>query len=215
MATLAGLGSIEKQSERLETGAPTYTLVDETIDDTPGKTQIEQHIVVSGTPTAAQLEAEILKRYRAAAARRGFRYHDRPTNIYIYVYGTEEQARAGQGLWIGMIAKNFSDTDEPEVRTNEGRLAALSKAQEERFGLSDEDRRTVFREIAAAEDRAMCEAREQVPDDKWEEQIELERDLMEQYKAEVAEEHGLTEDYLLKISVEGVESGWITPPFPC
>ncbi len=113
----------------------TYTVVDEKIYDKPIKTQIEQHIVVSGVPTKAELEAEILKRYRAATARRGFRYYNPATNIYIYVYGTEQQARAGQGLWIGMLAKGFSDKGVGLI--NEERLAALSQAPEERFGLSD------------------------------------------------------------------------------
>ena len=110
----------------LHPGNVSYTIVDENIYDKPIKTQIEQHIVVSGIPTKAELKAEILKRYRAALARRGFRYYNPATNIYIYVYGTEQQARAGLGLWIGMIAKGFSDKGEPSVLINEARLAGLS-----------------------------------------------------------------------------------------
>ena len=189
----------------------TYTVVDEKISDKPIKTQIEQHIVVSGVPTKAELEAEILKRYRAAAARRGFRYYNPATNIYIYVYGTVQQARAGQGLWIGMIAKGFSDKVEPRVRINEQRLAALSQAPEERFGLSEQRREKVFREIAAAEDRATRDAMARVPDSQIMKQIDLESELVEKYKAKVAQQYGLTNDQLLKITVEGWEKGWLAP----
>ena len=91
-------------------GAVTFKLISERIQDIPIKTQIEQHIVASAIPTKEQIEAEILKRYRAARSRSGFRYHNPPTNIYIYVYGTEEQARAERGLWVGMIAKSYSPT---------------------------------------------------------------------------------------------------------
>ena len=189
----------------------TYRIVEEKIADIPLKTQIEQHIVVSGVPTKAELEAEVLKRYRAAAARRGFRYHNPATNIYIYVYGTEEQARAGQGLWIGMIAKGFSDKGEPSVIVSAERLTALSQAPEERFGLSEERRKQVFREIAAAEDRAMREAMARVPDSQINEQINLEREHEDKYKAMIAQQYGLTDEQLLKITVEGVKKGWVMP----
>ncbi len=185
-----------------------YTVVDENIYDKPIKTQIEQHIVVSGVPTKAELEAEILKRYRAATARRGFRYYNPATNIYISVYGTEQQARAGQGLWIGMIAKGPLDKGEPRVLINEERLAALSQAPEKRFGLSEQRRKQVFREIAAAGDRATRDARARVPDSQIMKQIDLERELEKNYKAKVAQQYGLTNDQLRKIAVEGVKKGW-------
>ena len=189
----------------------TYTVVDEKIYDKPIKTQIVQHIVVSGVPTKAELETEILKRYRAARARRGFRYYNPATNIFIYIYGTEQQARAGQGLWIGMIAKGFSDKGEPRVLINEERLAALSQAPEVRFGLSEQRRKQVFRETAAAEDRATRDARARVPDSQIMRQIDLDRELAEKYKAKVAQQYGLNNDQLLKITVEGVKKGWPAP----
>lgn len=190
----------------------TYMVVDEKIDDKPIKTQIVQHIVVSGVPTKAELEAEILMRYRAASARRGFHYFNPATNIYIYVYGTKLQARAGQGLWIGMIAKGFSDKGEPRVRINEARLAALSQSPEERFGLSEQRRKQIFCELVAAEDRATRDAMARVPDSQIMKQIDLERELGEKYEAMVAQQYGLTNDQLLKITVEGVKKGWPAPP---
>ena len=195
----------------LNAGDVSYTIVDENIYDKPIKTQIEQNFVVSGVPTKHELEAEILKRYRATLARRGFRYHNPATNIYIYVYGTVQQARAGQGLWIGMISKGFSDKEEPRVLIDEERLAGLSKAPEERFGLSELKRKQVFREIAASEDRATRDAMARFPDSQFMKQIDLERKLGEKYKAAVAQKYGLTNDQLLKITVEGVKKGWPAP----
>ena len=186
----------------------TYTVVDEKIYDIPIKTQIEQHIVVSGVPTIAELKAEILKRYRAATTRHGFRYHNPATNIFIYVYGTEQQARAGQGLWIGMIAKGFSDKGEPPVIINEARLTALSQQPKDRFGLSEQRRKQVYRESALAEDRATRDAMAQVPDSQIMKQIDLERKLTEEYKAKIAQQYGLTNEQLLEIAVEGLKKGW-------
>ena len=186
----------------------TYTVVDEKIHDIPIKTQIEQHIVVSGVPTKAELEAEILKRYRAATARRGFRYYNPATNIFIYVYGTEQQWRAGMGLWIGMIAKGFSEKREQRVIINEGRLVALSQAPEARLGLSEQKRKKVFREIVAAEDRATRDARARVPDSQIMKQIKLEGQLQEKYKTKVAKQYSLTNDQLIEIVVEAWKKGW-------
>lgn len=58
-----------------------FSLIDEEIYDAPIKTQISQNIVASGVPTKEELEAEILKRYRAAEQRTAFRYHSSPTTF--------------------------------------------------------------------------------------------------------------------------------------
>lgn len=133
--------------------ADLFSLVEEKIEDIPIKTQIVQHVVATRAPTKEQLEAEVLARYNDARSRSGFRYHSNPTNIYIYVYGSEEQARAGQGLWIAMLAKSYSDTGGPSVLINEERLATLTAEREDRFGLSETDRKQLFAEIGVAEER--------------------------------------------------------------
>lgn len=198
-------------AERLATtsnSALTYAVVDERIYDAPIKTQIEQHIAVSGVPTEAELRVEILKRYRSAKARGGFRYHNPATNIYIYIYGTKEQASREGGRWIGMIAMGSLDKAEPRVVINQTRLAALSQKPEDRFGLLEQERKKVFRKVWAAEDRARREAMARVPDSQVMKQIDLESKLQEKYRAEIARKYNLTDDQLLKISVEGVMKGW-------
>lgn len=187
---------------------PEYSVVDEKVSDTPLKTQIEQHIIASGTFTKAELEAEILRRYREAKSRSGFRHHRTPTNVYIYAYGTEDQARAGMGLWIGMIAWTTSDRREPRVQIDENRLASLSQPTEERFGLSEQERKKIFRELALVEDRAMNEAMSRIPDSQINRQVDLQRELERRYKAELARKYGITAEQLQKIMVEGATNGW-------
>lgn len=189
-------------------GNVSYTVVDEKIYDKPIKTQIEQHILVYGIPSAAQLEAELLRRYRAALERDGFTYHNPATNIYIYIYGSEEQARARQGLWIGMISKGPLDQSDPQPMINSERLTALSSAPEERFGLSEKERKAAYQEIAAAERRGTTEAMAQVPDSAIMKQIERERELQAKYKHAVAHKYGVTDKQLMEIGLEGVKKGW-------
>lgn len=185
-----------------------YTVVDESVSDTPAKTQIAQHVLASGIPTRDELHAELLMRYQAALGRRGFQYHNPATNIFIYIYGTEEQARSRQGLWIGMVGKGYSDTGPPQPMISEDRLAALSAQPEERFGLSEGRRREAFRAIVAAETRGTNDAMAQVPDSEIMKQIALERDLQAKYKRAVAREYRLTDDQLQQVAVEGIKNGW-------
>jgi len=188
-----------------------FVVLDEKVSDAPIKTQIVQNIVVEGVPTKAELETEIMNRYRAALARRGFRYHNPATNIFIYVYGTREQARAGQGLWIGMIGKGFGDKQEPRVTISQDRLVALTQKPEERFGLSEAIRKLVYQDIASAEDRGTREAMARVPDSRIMEQVKLENQLQGKYKGEIAREHKLSDDQMDKIVIEGVTKGWPAP----
>ena len=185
----------------------TYSLVDEQISDTAVKTQIKQHLLASGLPSRPQLEAELRTRYEAAQARRGFRHSEFPTNIFIYIYGTEEQARAGQGLWLGMISKVKSDAS-PRLAVAEDRLSALSAPPEARFGLPEARRKAAFKAIVAAEVRATKDAREKVPDSQIMKQIDLEVELKAKYKKAVEREYRVTGEQLHDIGVEGVTKGW-------
>ena len=50
-----------------------------------------------------------------------------------------------------------------------------------------------------------------VPDSGIMKQIELERELTQQYKRDVARKYALTEDELVEIGVEGIKKGWSWP----
>jgi len=193
----------------LYAGNASYKIADENIYDKPIKTQIEQFIVVSGVPTKAGLKAEIMRRYSAALARRGFLYHNPATNIYIYIYSTRKKALNDKSLWLGMVAKGFADKS-PQVAINDDRLAALSQAPKERFGLSEAKRKKVFIELGAADDRATHEAMSRISDSQLMKQIALERKLTKRYETRLAHKYHLTSDQMTQIAVEGVKKGWPT-----
>ena len=78
----------------------TYTLVDERISDSPIRTQITQHIFVTGIPSNEGLEAEIRQRYRAALGRSGFEFSitQRPTSLSTC---TARKSRHVQAVFAG------------------------------------------------------------------------------------------------------------------
>lgn len=189
----------------------TFRLVDEQIKDTPVKTQVEQHVVVVGDATEAALRAELKRRFDAAKRRSGWRHHDRTTNVYIYIYGTEEQATAGQGLWLGMVAwTSHGGATSARYQIHQGRLANLGTSEEKRFGLTEQERKTFLRELVAAEKRATNEAMRRIPDSRLNEQLDLEAELMQRYRNEVFDKWGVTEEQAGKIATEAWEKGWST-----
>lgn len=186
-----------------------FSLVSEEVEDMPIKTQVVQHVIVSGFPSAEQVEFELAERFDHISQRSGFEYHENPTNIYIYIYETAEQAAAGQGLWIGML--EMRQGAEFSTIINTERLAAMSAAPVERFGLSEDERRQIFFDLAAAEVRAREEAMSQIPDSRIHEQLELERSLRDRYTQQLLDHWKLTEGELGPIKVEAYEGGWVAP----
>jgi len=220
--TVASCGDSSSTNDKKETSTesssfsdnnPTYDgfgfrLFDERVSDSAIKTEVEQKVVVDGIPTKEGIEKELLYRFRKISSRTGFRYHENPTSIFIYVYGSEEQARAGGWTWVGMIGKSAAQTTVPKVDINEDRFADLSSPPEEKFGFSEEERKEIFHKIVDAEDRARNEANAKIPDTKIMEQINLQNELAKKYKEQVAKKYGLTDDQLSDIGLEGVIKGW-------
>lgn len=200
--------SVTEKSSQQDKRIPKYKIVDENVYDAPVKTQVEQHILVLDTLTENNLRTLLLQRYDSIMKRKGFRYHDSPTNVYIYAYDSEEKAKLGQGLWIAMLEKSFRN-DKPNITVRGEQIKKIGKEPEEKFGLSETKRMQIFKEIIRAEDRATAEAESRYPSDILK-QIDLEAELKENYKDELAKKYGLTRDDLKNIGVEGIVNHWPT-----
>ncbi len=198
--------SIEDVTPAEKVAVPEYEIVDEQVYDAPVKTQVEQHIVVTVEITEENLRALLRQQHYAVSKRTGFKYHESPTNIYIYVYETKDKAKAGQGLWLAMSQMSYGDT-EPQVNVRTDQIARLGQESQKRFGLSEVERQNVFREIARVEKKATDEAMKRFPSD-INNQIDLERKLQEKYKDELAAKYHLTRYQLQSIMVEGVKNRW-------
>jgi len=213
--------------EREKIVMPNYSVLDEDVYDAPVKTQVALNILVSGEISEPGLEALLNQLYSSIATRGGFKYHDSPTNIYIYMFTSKERAESGMGQWIAMLQKSYADV-EPTISINERQIAQLGAKPEQKFGLSEAERQQIWNEIVKSEDRARREAEQEFPDldpldpnysqslfvEQLEKQIELQRILDEKYKNELAEKYGLTRDQLVEIAGEGLTKDWPFPPPP-
>jgi hypothetical protein len=93
----------------------------------------------------------------------------------------------------------------------EAYLAERSRS-EVKDGLTEEQRRTIFKEIVAAEDRALAEAERLYPDlvdiDDVNRQADATHELAERYRAEVRDKWGITREVQRRIVTEGVTMHW-------
>lgn len=203
---------------------PKYTVLNDDVSDTPIKTQVTLDILVSGEITKDGLRTLLTDLYTKAQQRSGFKYHGSPTHIVIFAYTSREQAESGMGLWIAKLLR-IGEKANPEIQIDEKLIALLGAKAEEKFGLSEEKRQAVWREIFLAEDRASDEAERRfpLPDpgrrgysesyalEQLKKQATLSNTLEKEYKDEVAKKYGLTQEQLDQIAVEGVTKKWAFP----
>lgn len=189
---------------------PHFEIISEKVDDVPIKTQIHQDVLVTGKVTKESLSSFLLKQYKTIKNRKGFKYHDSPTNVYIYIYDQKRKAEAGQGLWLAMLQMSPINPDSPKITIKENQIQRIGRKPEEKFGLSEEIREKIFKEIAVSEDEAMNEAIKAYPND-IQKQADLEDKLRQKYLEDLAKNYGIDKGQISKIAVEGLENQWIMP----
>ncbi len=198
---------------------PKYTILDEEISDIPLKTQVSLKVLVSGTISDGSLRALLQNLYSTYSTKTGFKYHNSPTNIYIYLFTSKERADSDM-QWIGMLAKSPM-YDVPDIRINERQIAQLGKKPEVKFGLTEDKRKQIWKEMVKAEDRAWAEADKRYPPkvehskavfmEQLGKHSDLNDKLTDKYYDEIARKYGLTREQLNDIAVEGGTKDWPLP----
>lgn len=204
---------------------PTFELLDRKIDDTPIKTQVALHGMVSGTITELGLKQLLQKLYDESIETREFKHHGgSPTHVFIWLYPSKDHFKSGMGQWIAMLSRVGEGSNiETNVKTE--LIDQLDEKPEVKDGLEESTRKEVFREIVTAEDRAMAQAQRLFPlpvagnpgysQEKGLEQLMKQgktyNTLSENFKSELAKRYGITSEQLGKISVEGVTKNWPMP----
>lgn len=101
-----------------------------------------------------------------------------------------------------------------DIKENLEQYLAKRGESEEKFGLTEEQRRTFFKEVGKAERRASDEANAKYPINNWEDKAELTRNMdyltqqEDKYRAEVFKKYGVTDDQYTDILTEGMAENW-------
>lgn len=201
---------------------PAYRVVSDRIEyDNALRSQIETSVFIEEHVTEDNLRSLLEHLYALAKARGPFQYRERPNYVFVYVH-----ARQGQD-WIAM--GSGTATSKFKVQIRHELLATVNDPPVVRFGLTEAERQMIFRDIVRVEDRAYYEAEQLYPfpmpkndpaytetgeKQQLQRQSDYARELIKQYRAELAESLGLTIDQLEAIGNEGARNWWETPPPP-
>ncbi|MBA7700036.1 hypothetical protein ES703_108742 [subsurface metagenome] len=199
----------EPEAQQRKIVMPKYMVLNEDIYDTPIKTQVELNILVSGEISEPGLRALLKKLYSSTKAKRGFKYHHSPTNIYIYAFTSKERFESGMGQWIAMLQQSPGDVG-PRISINKGQIALLGAKPKEKFGLSESKRKQIFYELVEAGDSATKLAIRKYPNDIMK-QIDYENKIREANEQKIRGKYNITKQQMYKIKGEGVTKDW---PFP-
>lgn len=214
----------EPKAKQEKVVMPTYSVLNEDVYDISLKTQVELNILVSGEISETGLQALLNKLYTSTKAKKGFKYHSSPTNIYIYAFTSKERFESGMGQWIAMLQQSPGDA-KPRIDIKKRQIDQIGAKPEKRFGLSEIQRIDIWKESIVVEDKAWQEAEKRYPLDnlgpadlsnkRFQEQArklaEFRERLEKRYKNEIAKKYGLTYKQLEEIINEGVTKDW---PFP-
>lgn len=138
--------SHEQPLPDLKAEGVTYKQLDEVVFDRAHMTKITTSLLIEDGITKPNIEALLRKLYRRTAARSDFQYHPHPTDIVICAYLTREHFASGVGQWVAMLEKTPKES-EAVVRFDDVQFDVLHEPPVERFGLSDGQRRSVFRDV--------------------------------------------------------------------
>lgn len=204
---------------------PAHEILHSELYDKPIKTMATIHAVVEGQITEASAKILLQKLFNDALTIRSFTNHGgKPTHIVVYLYSSREHFTSGMGQWIATMRRLGANAKiDTNIRTD--LLSQIGAEPELKFGLSESKRREIFQASVRAEDRAQAEAERTYPmpdprkpgypldlaGSQLSKQAELSNQLTETYKAEVAQEFGLTKTQLRQISIEALTKNWPLP----
>jgi len=181
---------------------------EETIDQ-PSKAQVKQRIYVSGKVTEDGLQNFLRHRYARLSVRNGFEYYEHPTNIYVYVHETKSEAQSGGAGWLAALMKGKSDSS-PDIQVQPNVITAHNEEPSERWGLSENARKKLWRNYVEMENKAMAKAKSRYPAN-GDRRMSYEDKLIAKYKSQLAQRYGVRETIIDSVSLEGIIEKWNLP----
>ena len=203
VAVFVGLHIPEHKNIKKNYGdIPSYQIVEKKKYDAPVKAQYVLRVVVSGNVTKQSLKNLLNKLYDSVKDDHSFKYHKRPTNIYIFIYATKKQFEKGY-LYLARLDK--SGDRPPKIDINNNLFTSL------KTGLNTEKRMKIWNALLIAISKADKEAKKEYEKNKTKSLDKIEKEKEELYKKQVAQEYGITKKQMKEILSEGVDKGW---PYP-
>jgi hypothetical protein len=195
-----------------------YSILSEDIYDIPLKTQIKINVIIEDSLINKEnIKSCLTQLYDETIIRTGFKYHNNPTNIYIYAFTSIDKAKSGMGQWVAMISKGYNDKL-PSINISEIQLNAIDEKEVNKWNFTYIQRQEIWSKIIYLEDRSRLEADEKYPLDKpgitineIKQNSELMKVLKDKYIRKLAKEFNVDKAIIDSIGFEGIVNGWAFP----
>ena len=213
---------------------PSFIVVEDLVRDTTTKGEIEMHIVVPLIFEEEAARALLRQLHDDAVSRTRFEHRVAADSVFIFLYGTEAEAKLGGGNWFAKLVR-LGRGQEPVVQIDLPKLQRVgvvehrpeerkgAKKPKRRFGLTETQRKEVFYELLLLEDKAWRKANGRYPDPHLHYTgtalLEVEEmrgnyaeRLILKVRRKIARRHKLTVKQLEALAFEGVRNRWAMPP---
>ena len=140
-------------STALGTTPASYEILTDSFYDTPIKTQVYLKILITEDITESSVRNILTELFTKVDQLRGFRYHTKPTHVFIYAYPDKERAKPETAAWVGMLSKYGGD-EQAQIATNKKLIAQLKLPPIDKFGFSEAERKKIYKEIIHAASQA-------------------------------------------------------------
>lgn len=141
-----------------------YSIYRRNVHDIPIKTHIELSVVVSGEITIESLDNLLDELYLLENQKRGFQYHPIPTHVSIFLYESKEHVESGHVQWLSMLSRAGLNS-KVKKRHQEEYIQNLYAAKEDKFELTEPERKKIWKAVILAERKASQEADDRYPYD--------------------------------------------------
>ncbi|MDL2289778.1 hypothetical protein LJB95_00040 [Paludibacteraceae bacterium OttesenSCG-928-F17] len=112
LVTTIGVGVTTEWGMKGKPKLPEYEVIENKKHDVPFKSQISLRVSLTNTTDIDTLQVrDLLHSLVKTATEVKMKYHNPPTNVYVYIYKTKSDYEADGASWLMMYAKNFSDEE--------------------------------------------------------------------------------------------------------
>ncbi|MFN0009309.1 MAG: hypothetical protein ACKVXR_15505 [Planctomycetota bacterium] len=192
----------------------------EELIDEPLRLVVRRDLVVPATVTLPDLHAILLEELDVARTRQSERYKRAATSVLLYAYPSKEHALGERATWMAMIHWR-ADSGKAEFTPDENAIRAASLPPEERFGLSEAVRISIYRRTCDAFELATRRAESEHPIPKGGDgysrdeqlaaitaQAQAQPTIRDRLYQDIADDFHLSLEQLNEIRVEAFKKNW-------
>lgn len=191
-------------------GAP-YQLLSRQV--VKGGTEIDLKILVKASDSPEQVRAKLLSVYSDTKCDSDFSFGPPATHLWVHAFLSEDEARGSFGNWVGLL--RWPGSGIPDIQIKTEWLAALQgKSTPKTEMLPLDTQQKIYRQIVAGEREITRQINRELPlsiPGNVKKNTEMARSVLEAYRLQLAQEHGISLKTLHKIIGRGVKEDWPIP----